>query len=32
MSHAEVFPVPETVAKASHCDDAKYLAMLCGPL
>ena len=27
MSHAEVFPVPETVAKASHCDNAKYLAM-----
>jgi acetyl-CoA synthetase len=27
MSHAEVFPVPETVARASHCDHAKYLAM-----
>ena len=27
MSHAEVFPVPETVAKASHCDNAKYQAM-----
>ena len=27
MSHAEVFPVPEMVARASHCDNAKYLAM-----
>jgi acetyl-CoA synthetase len=27
MSHAEVFPVPETVARASHCDNAKYLEM-----
>jgi acetyl-CoA synthetase len=27
MSHAEVFPVPETVAKGSHCDNAKYLDM-----
>ena len=27
MSQAEVFPVPETVAKASHCDNARYLAM-----
>jgi acetyl-CoA synthetase len=24
---SEVFPVPETVARASHCDNAKYLAM-----
>ena len=27
MSHAEVFPVPEAVAQASHCDNAKYQAM-----
>jgi acetyl-CoA synthetase len=27
MSHAEVFPVPESVARASHCDNAKYLEM-----
>jgi acetyl-CoA synthetase len=27
MSQAEVFPVPETMAKASHCDNARYLAM-----
>ena len=27
MSHAEVFPVPEAIARASHCDNAKYLAM-----
>ena len=27
MSHAEVFPVPEAIAGASHCDNAKYLEM-----
>ena len=27
MSHAEVFPVPEAIARASHCDNAKYLEM-----
>jgi acetyl-CoA synthetase len=27
MSHAEVFPVPEAVARASHCDHAQYLEM-----
>ncbi|MGH6898360.1 MAG: acetate--CoA ligase [Geminicoccaceae bacterium] len=27
MSHAEVFPVPETVARGSHCDNARYLEM-----
>jgi hypothetical protein len=27
MSHAEVFPVPEAVARASHCDNAAYLEM-----
>jgi acetyl-CoA synthetase len=27
MSHAEVFPVPETVARAAHCDNAGYQAM-----
>jgi acetyl-CoA synthetase len=27
MSHAEVFPVPETVARTAHCDNAQYLAM-----
>jgi acetyl-CoA synthetase len=26
-SQAEIFPVPEAVAKASHCDNAKYQAM-----
>ena len=27
MSHAEVLPVPEAIAGASHCDNAKYLEM-----
>jgi acetyl-CoA synthetase len=27
MSHAEVFPVPEAVARAAHCDEAKYWEM-----
>ena len=24
---SEVFPVPETVARASHCDHARYMTM-----
>jgi acetyl-CoA synthetase len=27
MSHAEVFSVPEAVARAAHCDEAKYREM-----